>query len=87
MPFVAEVNLSSEVCQKIRKAYFPDQPWIEVKGQVSVLLNRLIKIGHLCFPDEDQLGVLRQLRKWSAEDVRDALDDVPHRTSGAAESP
>ena len=74
MPFVREVNLSTEVSRRIKEAYWKDEPWVSVTQDVSRKLIQLIEIGEKCFPEQDRVGVLLELRKFTVEDIRDAFE-------------
>lgn len=66
-----EINLGAPVCVKIKDFYYPDVHWSKCGLQVADKFAQLKKITQTALPDKTMPEILRELAKYTNQDIGD----------------
>jgi len=70
----AEITLGASICEKIKHIYYP-VPWsMEVAREVAAKLTKVKAAAKLYFPEASEVDRLREVFKFSTDDIKDILD-------------
>lgn len=62
-----------EVCEKLKMMYFAEIPWPECYMAIAGILTQLKKVIRVYYPQQDEVENMRKLRKFTADDIKEAL--------------
>lgn len=62
------------VCEKLKTIYYPHKPWIECYKDVATKFTALKKVIRKYYPDQPDVEVVRNLNKYSVEDIKEAIE-------------
>lgn len=69
-----EINLGAIVCKKIKSIYFADKEWVDCHRLVAQKFSEFKKKMRAFYTDKTEIELLDEIRKYSDDDIRDALD-------------
>lgn len=64
-----EINLGASICSQLKILYFPDVQWVKCYNDVAKKLTHLKKISEKLYADKTKIDVLKELNKYSANDI------------------
>lgn len=76
-----EITLGESVCEKIRTIYFNGSHWTDCHKEVAKLYNQIKNSARSFYTDKSEYEILVELNRYSFEDIKDALGNVPQGTS------
>jgi hypothetical protein len=68
-----EITLGETICEKLKNIYFHDESWISCYKKVAYKFSELKKIAKRFYSDKSNIEVLREICKFSENDIKDIL--------------
>ena len=68
-----EITLGESICTKLKQIYHLNQPWAQLKHSIPAKLVRLKQTMRTAYPDWDEAMRLRELARFTEQDIREAL--------------
>lgn len=66
--------LGERVCEKLKDIYFKDILWIDCHKDVAFKFTHLKRIAKHFYVDKSLTDVLKELIKYSDQDIKDAFE-------------
>ena len=63
--------VGSEICKKLKEIYYKTKLWPECYQDVSNKITELKSIARKFYVDKDELDMLKELAKYSIEDIKE----------------
>lgn len=68
------MNLGTIVCEKLKDTYHTDEHWSKCYMQVAKQFTELKSIARKFYCDKDELGILKELEKYSENDIKEMIN-------------
>jgi hypothetical protein len=68
-----EIVLSDNLCSRLKLILYPDKPWIDCYNLVVIQLSDLRAKAKAFYSDKDSLEILKELIRYSDEDLLEML--------------
>ncbi len=69
-----EITFGESVCEKLKNVYFIERKWPDCYKDVGRKFTELKSIAREFYAGQDELAVLRELAKYSEQDLKEMLE-------------
>jgi predicted nuclease of restriction endonuclease-like RecB superfamily len=81
-----QTTLGEAVIPKLKDIFYPNISWQTCYKEVAQRLSALMTISRKFYADKSDLDILKELIKYSTDDIRDAFGLNDTKNSGSTEN-